>query len=292
MSSKKSSAGSAAEKTKPAAAAGSKKKQEKLPTKLSRRNEIIEEKKAFKAAKLAKTVPEVQLRKRRSQQEAKASHDRRVAEKKQQRAEGKSKKKEKFIRAEMFVKEFRVKEKDAIRLKRLAARPMPAKEPESKVLFVLRIKTMRRACPKTQKVLKILRLRNVNTGVFLIANGPTMSMLRMIEPYVTWGVPSPKVISDLIYKRGFTRIEKKRVPITDNQLVAAQLGKDGVVCVEDIVHELTTGGPAFRAVSRFLCPFKLSVPLGGFKALRKTAEKGGDVGDRGDGISELIAAMC
>ena len=44
------------------------------------RDAVIEEKKAFKAAKLAKTIPEVQLKRRRSQQEAKAMRDLRIAE--------------------------------------------------------------------------------------------------------------------------------------------------------------------------------------------------------------------
>jgi hypothetical protein len=37
----------------------------------------------------------------------------------------------------------------------------------------------------------------------------------------------------------------------------------GILCMEDIVHEIATAGPQFKAVSNFLCPMKLSNPLGG-----------------------------
>lgn len=33
--------------------------------------------------------------------------------------------------------------------------------------------------------------------------------------------------------------------------------------MEDIVHEIATAGPQFKAVSNFLLPFHLSNPLGG-----------------------------
>ena len=45
------------------------------------------------------------------------------------------------------------------------------------------------------------------------------------EPYVTWGVPNLKSVRELIYKRGFLKVEGKRTPITSNDLVENNLGK-------------------------------------------------------------------
>jgi large subunit ribosomal protein L7e len=39
-------------------------------------------------------------------------------------------------------------------------------------------------------------------------------------------------------------------------------GKHGVICVEDVIHELFTVGPNFKQVSNFLWPFKLNNPNG------------------------------
>lgn len=36
------------------------------------------------------------------------------------------------------------------------------------------------------------------------------------------------------------------------------LGKYGIICIEDLVHEIFTVGPNFKAVNNFLWPFKLS----------------------------------
>ncbi len=40
-------------------------------------------------------------------------------------------------------------------------------EPEAKLLFVIRIRGINDMAPKTKKILQLLRLRRINTGVFL-----------------------------------------------------------------------------------------------------------------------------
>ena len=37
--------------------------------------------------------------------------------------------------------------------------------------------------------------------------------LRRIEKYVTYGIPNKKTISELIFKRGYLNIDKKRVAL-------------------------------------------------------------------------------
>ncbi len=49
-------------------------------------------------------------------------------------------------------------------------------------------------------------------------------MLRIIDPYVAWGYPNMKSIHDLVYKRGYAKINRRRVPITDNKLIEQALG--------------------------------------------------------------------
>jgi large subunit ribosomal protein L7e len=38
------------------------------------------------------------------------------------------------------------------------------------------------------------------------------------------------------------------------------LGKFNIICIEDLVHEIFTVGPNFKAATNFLWPFKLSSP--------------------------------
>lgn len=69
------------------------------------------------------------------------------------------------------------------------------------------------------------------------------------------------------------------------------LGKHGIMCIDDIVHEIATIGPHFKEVTSFLWPFALNKPEGGFKGKKKLYKDGGDTGNRGDKINELISKM-
>lgn len=116
-------------------------------------------------------------------------------------------------------------------------------------------------------------------------------MLHIIEPYVAYGYPNLKSVRELIYKRGYAKINGQRIPITDNSIIEQHLGKHGIVCIEDLVHEIYTAGPKFREASRFLWPFKLSSPRGGFVKKLHSYSDGGDAGDREEAINALIRRM-
>jgi len=234
-------------------------------------------------------VPESALKKRKTLEEIKARRSERLTAK---RASRKASRKAIFKRAEGYVKEYRTKERDLIRFRRQAKNSGNLFVPdEPKVLFVVRIRGINRMAPKTRKILQLLRLRQVHNGVFLKANKATLTMLRMVEPYVTYGEPSLKSVTDLIYKRGAGKQNKRRIPLQDNSVISQVLGKHGIICVEDIIHEIFTCGPKFKEVNNFLWPFKLSSPLGGFKQIRRHVAEGGDAGNRRELINKLIKQM-
>lgn len=41
--------------------------------------------------------------------------------------------------------------------------------------------------PKPRKILQLLRLLQINNGVFVKATRATQQMLRLVEPYITYG---------------------------------------------------------------------------------------------------------
>jgi large subunit ribosomal protein L7e len=120
-----------------------------------------------------------------------------------------------------------------------------------------------------------LRLRQIHNGVFLRFNKATLNMLRSVNTYVTYGTPNVKAVRELVYKRGFANVKKQRIAITDNSVIQKELGADNVICTEDIVHELMTCGKGFGKVSKFLWPFKLNSPSGGFSKKRISFIEGG-----------------
>ncbi|KAK4705336.1 large subunit ribosomal protein L7e, partial [Phenoliferia sp. Uapishka_3] len=198
-----------------------------------------------------------------------------------------------FKRAEQYVNEYSKKEREEIRLKRAAKASgdfyVPA---QPKVYFVVRIKGINNIAPKPRKILQLLRLLQINNGVFVKVTKATTQMLLLIEPYITYGEPNLKSVRELIYKRGYGKINKQRIPLSSNAVIEGALGQYGIISIEDIVHEISTVGPHFKQVSNFLWPFKLSNPLGGSKVRKfRTFIEGGELGKREYFINDLVRKM-
>ncbi|PWZ39096.1 hypothetical protein Zm00014a_005139 [Zea mays] len=197
-----------------------------------------------------------------------------------------------FTRAKQYAEEYDAQEKELVQLKREARlKGGFYVSPEAKLLFVIRIRGINAMHPKTRKILQLLRLRQIFNGVFLKVNKATINMLRRVEPYVAYGYPNLKSVRELIYKRGYGKLNKQRIPLSNNQVIEEGLGKHNIICIEDLVHEIMTVGPHFKEANNFLWPFKLKAPLGGLKKKRNHYVEGGDAGNRENYINELIKRM-
>ena len=106
-----------------------------------------------------------------------------------------------------------------------------------------------------------------------------------------YGVPNLKTVREVIYKRGYGKVNKQRVPLDTNSVVEGVLGKYDIICVEDLIHEIFTVGPHFTEAANFLWPVKLSSPTGGFKAKLLHYNEGGDAGYRAEKIHALVKKM-
>ena len=97
-------------------------------------------------------------------------------------------------------------------------------------ILIIRIVCFRIKLSKIQhiklirKSLKLFRLRQINNGVFVRLNKATVNMLRIAEPYITYGYPNLKSVRELVYKRGFGKVTKQRIPLTDNAIIEKSLG--------------------------------------------------------------------
>jgi len=235
-------------------------------------------------------VPETLLKKRKSQEKARAEKQAEIENKKKA---NKEKRGVIFKRAEKYVKEYRDTEREKVRLARVAKQEgsfyIPA---EAKLIFLIRIKGINKIAPKPRKILQLLRLLQINNGVFVRVTKATQEMIKVVEPWVAYGYPNLKSVKELIYKRGYGKVNKQRVALTDNTIVEENLGKYGIVCMEDLIHEIYTVGPNFKQASNFLWPFKLSNPTGGFRTRKfKHFIEGGDLGNREENINALIRQM-
>ncbi|KAK2090428.1 60S ribosomal protein L7, partial [Saguinus oedipus] len=120
-----------------------------------------------------------------------------------------------YEKAKHYHKEYRQMYRTEIRMARMARKAgnfyVPA---EPKLAFVIRIRSINGVSPKVRKVLQLLRLRQIFNGTFVKLNKASINMLRIIK--------------------------KKRIALTDNALIARSLGKYGIICMEDLIHEIYT----------------------------------------------------
>jgi len=83
----------------------------------------------------------------------------------------------------------------------------------------------------------------------------------------------------------------KRLPLVSNDLIEKKLGRYGIKCIEDLIHEIYTVGPNFKYASNFLWPFKLNSPRGGLSHKLIHFNEGGQSGDRAELVDKLIRRM-
>ncbi|KAK4394993.1 60S ribosomal protein L7-4 [Sesamum angolense] len=209
-------------------------------------------------------VPESVLKKQKRSEEWALAKKQELAALKEKKA---ANRKLIYSRAKQYAKEYEEQDKELIQLKRESRlKGGFYVNPEAKLLFIIRIRGINAMHPRTKKILQLLRLRRV-------------------EPYVTYGYasedryPNLKSVRELIYKRGYGKVDKQHS------------GKHGIICVEDLIHEILTVGPHFKEANNFLWPFQLKAPLGGLKKKRNHYVEGGDAGNREDYINELIRRM-
>merc|ERR1719242_2272202 len=111
-------------------------------------------------------------------------------------------------------------------------------EAQAKIAFVVRTRGIHKLPPKPKKIMQLLRLRQLHNGVFVKLNRATINMIRMVEPYITYGYPTRDTVRKLIYEIGFGKVNRQRIALNDNSVVAGVLGEKGVACVEDLIHEI------------------------------------------------------
>ncbi|ODV57860.1 60S ribosomal uL30 domain-containing protein [Ascoidea rubescens DSM 1968] len=212
----------------------------------------------------------------------------------QRKIASKAKRQTIFKRNAAYQKEYFDSERALIKAKRDAKKAGSYYvEAQPKLVFVIRIRGINKIPPKPRKVLQLLRLLQINAGVFVRVTKATSELLKLIEPYVAYGYPSYSTIRQLVYKRGYGKVNKQRIPLTENSIIEANLGKYGIISIDDLIHEIVTVGPNFKQANNFLWPFKLSNPSGGWGVRRKFQHfiQGGSFGNREDNINSLIKAM-
>merc|ERR1712127_931522 len=187
---------------------------------------------------MAPKVPESVLKKQATQ--AKIAEEAKQAsyEAKQKKRQDK---KDSIAAAEKYNAEYKATDDAAIANRRQAKAQggfyVPAMP---KLALIIRIRGTIGVSPKAKKIMQLFRLRQIHNATFVRLNESTIRMLRLIEPYVTYGFPTRSTIEKLIFKRGFAKLNKQRIPIADNTVIDEGVGSLGIKCCADLIHEIYT----------------------------------------------------
>jgi len=235
-----------------------------------------------------KTVPTALLRKRRQLNKERVA---KAIEKKIQDKKRAGKAKAPFKRAEYFVNEsYRTGMNDK-RMTRL--KHQVVKIPDTvKILFLMRMANIAGPMPqKVRKILQHLRLTEMNNAVLVQCSENMIEKIKVIEPYITWGYPSLRSIHDLIFKYGYGEVDGVKSALSSNVIIENKFSKQGLLCLEDVVKQIFEAGPHFEMLIKFMYPFKLQPPKGGFRRVAVHFSKNGAWGNRAEKINTLIRKM-
>ena len=137
-----------------------------------------------------------------------------------------------------------------------------------------------------QDTLELLRLRKRFNAMIYEDTEPIKGMLRLVEPYVTWGELNDEglrlLLSRLYVKPGNSRI--------NNEFLKSKLKIENF---DEFVRKIYEGQLKLHKLDDyFKLPIRLHPPSGGFKGKINTPYNlKGELGYRGDKINELIKRM-
>eukprot|EP01035_Chromulina_nebulosa_P018590 gene18590-24317_t len=182
------------------------------------------------------------------------------------------------------------------RIKRVVERKsvkLPPNEQKNTVGFIVRIHEAYHASREVKKELKQLKLYKKYDGVFYSLNKEGLEKLKPLDPYIAYGFLSEQSVIELVHRRAYTAVKGPLRPLNDNQTIETILGDKGILCLNDLSHEIYTVGEHFNDAIQILKPFKLSAPVGKFekkilKVNDSVEEKSGFIGNKIEEFLEKI----
>lgn len=235
--------------------------------------------------------PEILLRKRKDRDRKRLEKQEQAIQKQLQQKKKNARKLKKFVRVETLISNYKSTELEKKRIQHITKHQQREQEQDAtygaedgseNLLFVIRVPDHAKGLTiprKAKTILRLLRLDTPNTGVFVKENSTTSPLLKLILPYIVAGTPSLASVRQLFQKRACISVldeeteKPKTVKLDNNLAVEEKFGDDlGLICIEDLFHEIVTLGENFKPVTFWLMPFKLNAPVSGWGPQAKLAK--------------------
>jgi large subunit ribosomal protein L7e len=193
------------------------------------------------------------------------------------------------LMTEKILKEFNAEKTEEAKLMKSTTEVfVPA---ESNFFVAIQLRSQVKIAPRPKKTLSLLRLNQINTCVVLRNNQSIKKMLQNAKDYIAFGSISYDLLRKLIYTRGFGKINGNKVKLTNENIEESFNGK--FKCIEELCDVIYHGKDDIRDVLKFLCPFRLCPPKGGFPNGHKKRDfiQGGSSNDHKHLLGDLLEKM-
>jgi len=149
---------------------------------------------------------------------------------------------------------------------------------------VIRVRGVINIDRKISDTLKMLRLNQANHCVVIPETPTYKGMLQIVKDYVTWGEIDPKVMAELLKRRGKLL---GGAGITDTAVKT----NTGFESINAFCEALLSGQTSLKDFKDLKPVFRLSPPKKGYGGIKRAFSVGGSLGYRGDKINQLIRRM-
>jgi len=135
-----------------------------------------------------------------------------------------------------------------------------------------------------EDTMKMLRLQKVNHCVLVPENPHFKGMVHKVKDYVAYGKVDAKVLAEILENRG--RLEGG-TRLTE-EYIRENTAYDSIQAFAEAV---INGETTLKSVPKLKPVFRLHPPRKGHAGIKRTVQQGGELGDHGDNINELLHKM-
>ncbi len=138
--------------------------------------------------------------------------------------------------------------------------------------------------PKIKDTLNLLNLTKTNHCVIIPEEKNYKGMLQIVKDYITWGEINQETLEQLISNRGRLKGDK---PLTDEYIKKETSFTD----IKKLSKALMDGKTKYKEIPEVKPLFRLNPPEKGLRSIKRSFNKKGSIGYRGNDINDLIKRM-
>ena len=162
---------------------------------------------------------------------------------------------------EFFAKKYRTQQRHYVVYKRkknaVKNKTANVEKSGNTSILAFRVKASNNSANQEKGILNSMNLTKKFNAVFIENTVSNLEALKKSENCVVYGYPTKNLIEDLIRLRGFAKVDEKKVPLADNNIIEEALKDIDIICVDDLVDSIYKNQNIER-INKFIYTFLLT----------------------------------